>query len=536
MARATTIGLLLLLLASSAAEAAAPITSAVVYADRAQVTRTRTVACARGEAVFSGLPSTIQTKTLWASLAGGGGTVVGVTHTEEASGPRPEAKALQAQVRELDDKIVALDGQWRAAGAVIAKLDSFRGHMRQVWGLQAAGKNPPVQRWEAALDLLRQQALAATSKQRVIATKRRGLQRERARLVQQLRQIERKRRRTTLSVTVLLECTGRRKVRLSYVVPGATWRMSYRFRADPAKKRVRLVAQAIVQQGTGEDWSGVSLAVSTANLQRSNLPPRLRRMRVSTQKPHDTRKVLTRRFEQRRHLKTDKGKAPGGAVSGKEQRPAGVRDEGLAMQLTAARKVTVPADGRKVVVVLRERDVRGTFFLETVPKLYPYVYNKVEIVNPFDFTMLPGRVELFLGRSFLGNAGLKLRAPGEPFAFSLGVDNQLQVHRWVKREKLKGASTFGSSKKLRHRYVIQVGNWTRSTKKVRVLENLPVSQVREIKVALSSDTARPTRHDKEDGILAWELRIPSRGKKKLILDYTVSLPKEYVVYGYQRED
>jgi uncharacterized protein (TIGR02231 family) len=205
------------------------------------------------------------------------------------------------------------------------------------------------------------------------------------------------------------------------------------------------------------------------------------------------------------------------------------------MQLTAARRASIPSDGRQVMVVLRRKDVASRYHLETVPKLYPYVYDKVEVRNPFDFPMLPGRVELFVGRSFIGQAQLKLRAPGEPFAFSLGVNNQLQVKRYVKKEKLRGASTFGSKKQLRHRYVIQLGNWTKRPRRVRVLENVPVSQVREIKVALSDDSAKPTKWNKTDGILTWEVKLGPRSKKNLILDYTVYLPKSYIVYGYQRE-
>jgi uncharacterized protein (TIGR02231 family) len=530
---------LITVIAGSTAAGPTPIASAVVYADRAQVTRTLTANCATREATFTGLPSTIQTKSLWASIAGGG-EVIGLTHREVASGPRAEAKALQAQVRKLDDRLAQINASVSAAAAVVSKLSSFRSHTRQIWGLQAATKTPPVGSWEAALNMLRQQEVQARSKQRKLSTRRRKLWRERAGLTQQLQQIARKRRRTTLTVTVMLKCAGRRAVRLSYVVPGATWRMSYQLRADPKRRRVRLVTQAVVQQGTGEDWDKITLAVSTANLQRSNIPPRLGTMRVTTNKPHDTRKVLTRRFEHRRHLTTSKKepRAQGSSttVSGGKPQQAGVPDKGLAMRLTAARKVSVPADGRKVVVVLRQKEIKGKFYLETVPKLYPYVYNKVEVQNPFDFTLLPGRIELFSGKAYLGNARLKLRAPGEPFSFSMGVDNQLQVHRWIKKEKLKGAGTFGSSKKLRHRYMLQVGNWTRRAKTVRVLENVPVSQVREIKVSLSADTAKPKAWNKADGIVTWELKIPPRGKRSMILDYTVALPKEYIVHGYQRED
>lgn len=528
----------LLTLAASAAWAKpAPITSVVVYRDRAQVTRKQQASCAAGVIHFSGLPSTLHTKTLWATLSGGAGEVVGLTYKEEPTGPRPKAKTLQKQIRALDDRIVALDGEVKAARAVIDTLGNFRSHTHTIWGLQAAGKNPPVPSWEAALNLLRQRAVAAHKKQRQARTKQRGLRRERGRLAQELQLIRRQRRRTTNRVSVHLKCAGHRTVHLSYVVPGATWKMSYQFRADPARRRVTLVAQAAVAQGTGEDWDKVTVAVSTANLQRSNIPPGIARMRVTTNKPVDTRKILTRRFEHRRHLEVDKSKKSKKteATTRKPPTAAGEPDKGLAMQLTAAHKASIPSDGRQVMVVLRRKEVASRHFLETVPKLYPYVYDKVEVRNPFDFPMLQGRVELFVGRSFIGQAQLKLRAPGEPFAFSLGVNNRLQVKRYVKKEKLKGASTFGSKKQLRHRYVIQLGNWANRPQKVRVLENVPVSQVREVKVALSDDSAKPTKWNKTDGILTWEVKLGPRSKKKLILDYTVYLPKSYIVYGYQKE-
>ena len=54
-------------------------------------------------------------------------------------------------------------------------------------------------------------------------------------------------------------------------MPGATWRVSYQARASQGGKRVQVIAQAIVQQGTGEDWSNVRLAVSTADGLRAPL-------------------------------------------------------------------------------------------------------------------------------------------------------------------------------------------------------------------------------------------------------------------------
>jgi uncharacterized protein (TIGR02231 family) len=508
------------------AGAATPITRAVVYGDRAQVTRTGPADCATGQARFSGLPSTLDPKSLWASL-GDGGEVVGLTREEQATGPQPEAAALQQQIRKLDEQLATLAGERAAAGAVTTKLDSFRSHMQRVWGDQATTKAPPVASWDAALDLLQREAVAARVRVRQVQSQVRQLLRQRDRLSQQLRLVERKRRRTTFVVTVHLRCKGRPQVQLSYVVPGATWRPDYRLHVG-RNGRAELTVRAIVQQGTGEDWRDVRLAVSTANLQRSNLPPKIRRMRVSTHEAAETRKVLTRRFEHRRHL--DAKKPPKVVTAGLLAPPK--EEPALALQLDASTNADVPGDGREVAVPLEQRRVTVRIENETVPKLYPYVYRRVSLHNPFAFPLLPGTVELVEGDTFLGRTQVKQHAPGEPVAFSLGVENQLQVHRYVKREKLEGAKAFGSTKLLRHRYVIQLGNWNRSPQRVRVLENIPVAQAEQIQVSLSDDSTRPTRWNRTDGFLAWEVQLPPRSKRTITVDYTIRLPKSWAVQGY----
>ena len=512
---------------------AAPITSVIVYGDRAQVTRSLSADCASGKARFGGLPSTLQPDTLHGSLAGaGGGKVVGLTHAPEVTGPRPEAEALLSQIRALDIKMVAAGRESTAASAQQKKLATFRAHLARVWAQQASLKKPAMASWDAGLATLRKRELAARLRARKAASSIRQLGRQRQLLSASLQQVERKRRRVTLAVEVLLKCTGKRTVDLAYTVPGASWDMRHQLRAEQGGRKVTMVALAAVRQGTGEDWSGVKLSLSTANLTRKNVPPSLQTMYVSSQKPADTRKVLTRRFEQREHLKTsDKESASLRQEPGAAAAPSATSD--LAMSLPAAGRVSIPADGREVVVTLGKRTVPAKVVLETVPKLYPFIYTRVTADNPFAFPLLAGPVELFSGRSSLGKTRLKLHAPGEPVSFTLGVHNQLQVKRYVKNEKLEGAGAFGSQKKLRHRYIYDLGNWTNKGRTIRLLENIPVSRIKDVQVTLGDETTKPTSWNKEDGLLAWEVKVPARGKMKVTLDFTVKLPKEWVVQGYQ---
>ncbi|MFD7597077.1 DUF4139 domain-containing protein [Kitasatospora sp. NPDC059812] len=81
------------------------------------------------------------------------------------------------------------------------------------------------------------------------------------------------------------EPPARLDIELEYGVPAARWvpayRLSYRHGADTG----RLVLRASVAQQTGEDWTGVRLALSTADLDRRTDLPRLRSLRIGRSQP-----------------------------------------------------------------------------------------------------------------------------------------------------------------------------------------------------------------------------------------------------------
>lgn len=68
-----------------------------------------------------------------------------------------------------------------------------------------------------------------------------------------------------LRVVAALRGKGAARLRLQYLVPGAWWRPRYEVRLDPAGEQVTVRLLGAVTQTTGEDWSGVRLAVSTAS-------------------------------------------------------------------------------------------------------------------------------------------------------------------------------------------------------------------------------------------------------------------------------
>ncbi|HSA50230.1 MAG TPA: DUF4139 domain-containing protein [Yinghuangia sp.] len=67
---------------------------------------------------------------------------------------------------------------------------------------------------------------------------------------------------------------------LEYQVAGARWVPQYQLRLDHAMTGGTLVMRAAVAQRTGEDWTGVRLGLSTADLDRRTDLPELRSLRI----------------------------------------------------------------------------------------------------------------------------------------------------------------------------------------------------------------------------------------------------------------
>ncbi|GGW99003.1 hypothetical protein GCM10010297_21120 [Streptomyces malachitofuscus] len=75
------------------------------------------------------------------------------------------------------------------------------------------------------------------------------------------------------------------EVEVEYGVPGAVWVPTYRLTHRQGEENGRLLLRASVAQRTGEDWTGVRIALATADLRRRTDLPRLRSVRIGRSQP-----------------------------------------------------------------------------------------------------------------------------------------------------------------------------------------------------------------------------------------------------------
>ncbi len=272
------------------------IIGAVVHARGAIVTRRGVVNLPDGaapvdkegvtEVVFEGIPLVVPPGSFRADAEGGGWSVLSVSSELVHEERVPELGALSGELRDLRRRKATLDAE---AQAILERRSALAAHRRPLEiQLRPSADSPAdrlAERFEAALDALDMDAsllAALDARHLALEVEREVVTLERARVELELSLAPAsadRSRALSRSVTVRLVGEGvLSALRLSYVVPAARWWPVYALRIDP-RGRGTLHVDAFVAQGSGEDWDGIALSLSTADLAVDVRLPRLPALR-----------------------------------------------------------------------------------------------------------------------------------------------------------------------------------------------------------------------------------------------------------------
>ncbi len=522
--------MLLPLVLAAAAATPPPVVRAVVYPDRTELTRAVPVSCGRAaQAVrFAGLPPGLDPTSLRARLAGGkDGRVEGLSVREEIlqDAHSAEVRALDLSIESLGDELRTLDEAIARASAARARAASLRDGAAPFLAREAAAaKKPDTAAWKAALDLSRARIEDADRKARDARTARREVERKLAVAQRRRDELAAAAPPRTLDVEVMARCAGDgARVELSYLVPGATWRPVYEARAADSRKEVRLTVLAELVQSTGETWTDVELALSTARSRRDSRPPERQPLRVAAYEEGPRTKVLVHGSQDVRHL--EGGRSDGAPPADPDALEAD--DQGLSVQLAVPGRADVPGDGRPVRLAVETLALPATFRLMSVPRLVPHVLEEGKAANRARYPLLEGPVELFVGGSYVGTATLPRTPQGEAFELGFGVVEAVSLKRTVLEERKKDPGTFSSTRKLLYGYRIEVENHGDRPVELALVEQLPVAELDDVEVKIEAGTTPGYEHEKADGLLTWKVTLPPRTPRMVELKFTVKVPTSY---------
>lgn len=501
-----------------------PVDKVTVHPDGAIVSRTSRGACVDGRAsvVFSDLSPAFETDGLRA-IASGAGDVESVAFAK-----RVHEQAWDSEVQTLENELslrqANVEFQNRLAEAARARRtratvtrESTRAFIQREALVSA---KPDTAKWALALDHTQSEILAADSAVRATEQAVVAEQERIAELRRLLTELRGGAARQSLDVEVVVACQGAFSVELSALTRRARWNPVYEARAFRKNNQVALTALAEVTQGTGETWDAVSVTLSTALAHRRSTPPVPQRLYVGAREKDNARKVLVRRNEDVRRV---------GDLGGIEQTGAlGVEDEGLSVRLPVAGRSRIAGDGRSARLRIETLSLPATFESRATPRLVPVVFVAADVRNAAKWPLLPGRVELFSDGGYLGTTMMERTPEGGLMPFAFGLDESVQVRRVVLVEDARDPGFFGSTRRMLYGYRFELEASKEKPAKVRLLDQLPVSELDDVKVVLDRKKTTPGFElINADGHISWLVDVPAGGSQVVELHFVVEIPEKY---------
>jgi uncharacterized protein (TIGR02231 family) len=511
---------LLFLLAPALAHAAGgTVVSAVVYPDRAQVTRERSTSCgARAPAVFDQIPPSADPASFRAVARGG--SVEGLRFEEqiqEAFGA--EFKAAEAALKKLESELGALQDARRrnqAAGDLAAGYHTLA---RTLIGREMSDPRPDVGRWTGALQAAQKAQLDASAKISATDLELRTMETKLVEARARLGALAAAGQRTSYVVEVIAACSGTAHVQLTYLVGGASWSPAYEARLGE-NNAVELSTFGTITQATGEDWKNARLTLSTAVPRQNATPPEIGKLQVWADEREPPRKALVSRSELQEHARASGAAGPGGAR-------LGVADQGVSVQMTLPEPADVAGDGTPARLLVARTRMNATVRYRTAPKFMPFVFRVAELTNSAPFPLLSGPVDAFRRGHFLGRYGTERIATGDRFTLTFGVEESMKVKRKVVAEVQRVEGLFGGKRHHRYEYKLEVANYLGTAQELELTEQVPVSELDDVQVVIDPRTTAGYGQRRDDGLLTWTLKLAPGQKRDLNLVFRIEAPSSY---------
>jgi uncharacterized protein (TIGR02231 family) len=522
-------------------DANSAIDTVTVYPDGATVTRVITIDLPSGEStlVAKDFPLGLDTSSIRVE---GEGSVKLTIGTIDARPPR----AVPVNLPELDKRIEALNDQ-RAdlQGAIesAAVRRKFAEHFAEASpvGIGEKGEARPIAEWRAAFAAVGEEIASADTAARDATRKMREIDRQIA-----LLEVDRQAKppsKLEVRMDIAAPAASKATLRVTYNVRNARWLPLYDARLDTGgkdrKPQLELVRRAEVTQSTGEDWSNVTLGVSTVRLSRGGSAPELGSL--VAQYPQVPKPQTDMMMQSR--LRSAQAPAPasvpaqvgkvqefhfgGGTSFGELEATAEIGDFQATFKIPG-RVSLGAAEGAKSLRIA-SMSVPADLAVRAAPVQDPTVFLEASFKQTDDTTLLPGKVAIYRDGIFVGRGKLSASAKDDIVRLGFGADDKVKIERAVLKRNEGSAGILVTTAKTDERaFKTTVRNGHDFPIHVAIEDQLPVSENDEIVVEMLPATTPPTAKDIRDkrGVLEWSFDAKPGEIRDINFAWRVRWPKD----------
>jgi uncharacterized protein (TIGR02231 family) len=517
------------------------VTSAIdavtVYPDGASVTRVITLDLPSGDntLVAKDFPLTLDPSSL--RVEGEAGTKL----TIGAIDARPPRQVTPVNLPEIDKRIEALKDQRADLDGAISAAEARRKFAERFAeaspaGLGEKGEARPLDEWRAAFAAVGDEVAKADTAIRDAQRKQRDIDREIARLEQD----RNAKPPSKLEVRVDLAAAASTKatLRVTYAVRHARWTPIYDARLDTGTKdrkpSMELVRRAEITQSTGEDWSNVTLGVSTVRTARGGAAPDLNSLIV--QYPQVPRpQMLGGIADGRRSMAVAPAPAPASEAVDNLARKEKADEQQAVAEVGAFQasfripgRVSVGANEGAKSLRIGSTTIMPDLVIRSAPVIDPTAFLEASFVQSEDAPLLPGKVSIYRDGMFVGRGKMASAGKDETVRLGFGADDKVKIERAVLKRNEGSSGLIVTSKTDERAFKTTVRNGHDFAIKIAVEDQLPISENEEIAVEMLPSTTPPTAtnvHDKR-GVLEWAFEAKAGEVKDINFAWRLRWPKD----------
>jgi uncharacterized protein (TIGR02231 family) len=518
-------------------DAASTIDAVTVYPDGATVTRVITLELPSGDntLVARDFPLSLDPSSLRVEGESGAKLTIGAI---DAKPPRPappvNLSEIDRKIEALRDQRADLDGAVASAGA--RKKFAERFAESSPAGLGEKGEARPLSDWRAAFAAVAEEVANADTAIRDAQRKQRELDREIARLEQDRN--TKPPSKLEVRIDLASAAATRATLRVTYVVRNARWTPLYDARLDTGAKdhkpSIELVRRAEITQATGEDWSDVTLGVSTVRTARGGSAPDLNSLIV--QYPQVPRPLALGAARDRAFSAPPAPAAEPVAQDAATNLAKKAEEQQATVEIgafqTAFRipgRVSVGANEGPKSLRIATTTITPDLLIRSAPVADPTAFLEASFVQSDDAPLLPGRVSIYRDGMFVGRGKMAAAGKDETVRLGFGADDKVKIERAVLRRNEGSAGLIVTTAKTDERaFRTTVRNGHDFAIKVAIQDQLPVSENEDITVEMLPSTTPPTVtnvHDRR-GVVEWAFEAKPGEVRDINFAWRVRWPKD----------
>ncbi|WP_179006277.1 DUF4139 domain-containing protein [Winogradskyella forsetii] len=186
------------------------------------------------------------------------------------------------------------------------------------------------------------------------------------------------------------------------------------------------------------------------------------------------------------------------------------------------KKYNIPSDGDITVIEIDKFSVPATYNYFAAPVLNENVFLTAKIGNWEQYNLLPAEANVYFEGSYSGKTNINPSATTDSLTVSLGVDPNIVVKR-TQLNDFKKTTFIGSNKVINKAFEIEIKNNKQAAIQLTVLDRIPKSQNKAIKI--DDIETGSSVYDEDKGILKWKINLKSGDTDKVEHSYSVKFPK-----------